>query len=204
MHSERGALADTWSHLSPPSEDGSQSPVLSPIGPKSCPAAPSLLLLAATIHHPSQKGPGCEGGDGWDEEVRGLPKARGQVSALRWASLSCTPNPDTKHIPTLRLKDPWGSPICQRLRQWGHGKRKCLAQLHQIPLPAEHSALVPHLAVGVTQQPIWPQVEFSHIPKWEFRATTGLHLAHRYAGTHGHSLAGTMPGSSFPPGNPVA
>lgn len=68
------------------------------------------------------------------------PEAKSQLSAR--TSLSTTPNPDRyQAAPALRFKDPRGSPVCQGLRQRGHGKRKCPAQSHQVPLQAEHTGL---------------------------------------------------------------
>lgn len=60
---------------------------------------------------------------GWESSSAGL--SRGKPFLHSWSR---------DQSPELKCKGPRGLPICQKLRQQGHGKRKRLAQLHQSPL----------------------------------------------------------------------
>lgn len=125
-------------------------------------------------------------------EHRPRPEAKSQPSV--GPNLSTTPNPDTKHAQHGGLRSPEGSPPCQGVRQQGHGKRKCLARRHQIPVQVEHRALVPRPTV--TLQPTWPEAKLSCIPEQRPQRPLGPRSVHRHPGARGYSITGTIPCSA--------
>ena len=135
-------------------ETGSQPTALPPPGAPGPTQQPHLCFWV-TIHHWPRQGPGCRVGRAGMRKPECWPRPEAKVSAFSQDKPFRNSQSRYQAAPALRFKDPWGSPICQGLRQWGHGKRKCLAQCHQVPLQAEHRALVPCLVAEVIWQPVW-------------------------------------------------
>lgn len=134
----------TWSLIStvlPPTTFRGQGTCSSiSIKPRPYPVAPSLLLLAVTICQLPSK----------DLDMRmGRVRMRARDSWSRLEAKSQPLNWDKPfhtfpiHAPSIsqhlapKFINLWGPPVCQGLRQWGQGQRRCLSQLHLFPASAQ-------------------------------------------------------------------